>query len=44
MGREKDGESVFGSDCPHSAAAKNGGALQDKKIPYISRDIGEDIR
>ena len=40
---EKDEESVFGSGCPHSAAAKNGGVAQDKKIPYISRDIGDDI-
>jgi len=24
-----------------AAAAKNGGAREDKKIPYISRDIGD---
>jgi len=37
---EKEEGAIFGSGCPHPAAAKNGNVSQDKKIPYISRDIG----
>ena len=37
---EEEERTIFGSGCPHPAAAKNGDTSQDKKIPYIPRDIG----
>ncbi len=37
---EKEESAIFGSGCPHPAAAKNGGAPQGKKIPSIHMDRG----